>query len=267
MACNRRIAVLGAALAASATLLACSDASSTDFSMGTAMAVSAEPSNRFAVGVGDSARKVLAKNGYLKKHDFKTVGVLRLQLDTTGTQVAYDDGDLKLEVCAEGVTADGEAATVDVVGIRHCQSFVDDFGKAVSLASQLLSNFERANPEAKDLKSWYRAASQRQLEEFEGQPVNKSWDLFQPVTDLQARVKFGALLEQVRSADTSDSNSFDSSALLGVYEGERTIFELSVDSAKNLGGSGLTPDQERQTRFSISMRFRKKPYAGSITSR
>jgi hypothetical protein len=220
----------------------------------------------FRVGIGDTTAGLLEKNPFLDARRLEGPGPLRLMLDSHQTEVRYDDGDLKLEVCADRVTADGDDRRVDSVGIRQCELFVNDSDAAVAAALELLHEFERANPRARNLTAWYVEATDDQIEKFEGEKVHRHETLYQPVTPAKAKERFAELKNRVAGQSDVSGSSVASNAVLGVYEGRRSNFYLGVHSFKTFGGDDLSPQQERAITFTVEAYFRRKPYEGSISS-
>lgn len=220
----------------------------------------------FHVGVGDLPSKLVERNPYLAEYGLRDDQLLRLSLGYRPTHVIYDDGDLRLEYCADRVNADGGIVDniVKSSGAKACGDFINDYKSAIRLAQSIIKQFEMANPKAKRLNDWYRTTSDAEFERFVGGDANRSWSLFQPVSGEEAEAKFVSLIKRLEKSNQYDDRSVNEHALLGVYEGRYAIFRIGVDAAKGMGGVHLTEAQEKSIRYPVSLGFTKKRYSGSV---
>jgi hypothetical protein len=233
------------------------------------------------VGVGDSAARLVSKNPYLKGAIYipepgDVVGQMRLSLNAE-TAVEYDDGDLKLSVCADRISVDGTETLklgAAFVGIALCNERVENYEAAIEDAERVIQQLRNRNPRIKDLRSFYQSANQSELTAFGGEiwahlTVKSFTDVPPPREDpemgldylrtpQQARDMFRELRAAKDPKRDPDGRVQAGTAFLGVYGGRYAIFEISVDGAEAFGGDGLTEAQRRAIRYKVTMHFRRR---------
>jgi hypothetical protein len=233
---------------------------------------------KFVVGVGYSADELTGKNPYLKgvisplgKHH--VVDELRLALQAT-TQLHYDDGDLKLNVCAHSSNADGTSGLkrgVAFVGIKLCDSPINDYGLALQRTKQVIDQLVEGNPDIQDISRLYRTAPQAELTKIGGKiwssiATKRFKDLPAPRDDPKsmdflhtfesAGARFASLTSGSEPKRRLDGRIDGGNALLGVYAGKFAIFEIGVNGTEAYGGSNLSKAQRNAIRYDVTMHFR-----------
>ncbi|MBI3561601.1 MAG: hypothetical protein HY080_07805 [Gammaproteobacteria bacterium] len=237
---------------------------------------------RLLLGVGDSGEKLLQQNPFLKgvlwlpkAEEKQVMDEMRLSLQAT-TDVHYSDGDLRLQVCAHSVSADGNSAFklgVAFVGIKLCEAPVNDYKRALQLAKEVVTQLQQENPRIHNLNDFYRKATQAQLLAMGGHSwADAATKYFCNLPARRDNPDSGEYLYGFEEADVYFSNTLTNprfkddvngqprlqggDALLGVYAGKYAIFEIGVTATQNWGGTNLTPAQLDEQRYDISMHFR-----------
>jgi hypothetical protein len=255
--------LLGVLIAGSASLVACQPSGERGVTLrkdinGMVIGDDKRPGQRLAVGVGDSVTRLVQRNPFLKQIGLSEGRILRLPLETT-LDPHYDDGDLKLDVgCVISANVDGNARFpgVALVGMSLCEQPLNDWNAAVEKAVEAMRRFEQQNPQAKDLRAFYRSATEPELQAIGGKAWHKSThDLDVLLTVEEAKAKFtreaGAGHEEILSGRRK--NTF---AMTGIYAGKKALFEIGISKSANFGGDNLTEEQRRTMRYEITMSFR-----------
>lgn len=236
---------------------------------------------RLTVGVGDSGEQLIKNNPYLKNvvwlpkpGDGNVFDEMRLGLEAT-TDVYYNDGDIKLHVCAHRVSADGDKQFkhgVAFVGIKLCEAPISDYKRALYLAKEVVRQLEYQNPVIRNLRDFYRTAPQRELtamggriwegiavKHFKTMPANRdNRDRDYLFTFEEADMHFAKKLANPEyTKDVWDQPRLQGGrALLAVYAGKYAIFELGVHADTHWGGQNLTKEKLDEQRYNITMHFR-----------
>lgn len=219
------------------------------------------------VGVGDSPERLIARNPYLK--DFvwvpqpdDEIGEMRLSLENF-SQVHYDDGDIKLEVCAYSSSVDGHKPFkrgVATVGIVLCEQPENDYKRTLQIAGDLIHQFEQNNPGAENLRTPYLADNQAYLVRIGGPNwEKKGWRGRESLFTLEeAGQQFAEDVDhpKLKTDAWGQSQPVGGRCLVGVYAGKRVIVEMGVNSTVKYGGNNLTDEQRLAMRYTISMSFR-----------
>jgi len=220
---------------------------------------SMKPEKRLLVGVGDSVTKLVQRNPFLTQMGLSEAQMLRLQLQSA-LDLQYDDGDLRFDVgCVNRANVDGSTRLpvgAALVGMKLCEEPINDLDAAVKMATEVMHRFERQNPQAKDLRDFYLSATEPELQAIGGKVWRKSdEDLFTLLTPEQAKAKFAR--EAADGHDEITSGRWKNSlAIVGIYSGRKTLFEIAVSKTAHFGGDGLTDEQRRTMRYEITMSFR-----------
>jgi len=138
---------------------------------------------RLVIGAGDTGERLIQNNRYLEKviwlpkpDDGNVFDEMRLAL-TAQTEVIYNDGDMKLSVCAHSVNADGNEnfkGGVAFIDIKLCEAPINDYKRALKLAKDIITRLERDNPQISNLKTFLRSAPQHEITSMGG----KIWERF-----------------------------------------------------------------------------------------
>ncbi len=217
------------------------------------------PGQRLTVGVGDSLTKLAQRNAFLNQLSVNEGQELRLSLETT-LEPHYDDGDIKFDVdCVMSANVDGNKRLpqgVTLVGLTLCEPPLNDWEAAVAKAAEIMSRFEKQNPQATDLRAFYLSATEPELQAIGGKTWRKSeQDLFALLTPQQARAKFAK--EAAGGHEEIISGRWKNSlANVAIYAGKKALFQIGISKSANFGGNNLTEEQRRTMRYEITMSFR-----------
>lgn len=219
------------------------------------------------VGVGDSPERLIARNPYLK--DFVWVpqpddetGQMRLSLQNY-SRVHYDDGDIKLEVCAYRSSVDGDKffkRGVASVGIVLCEQPVNDYKRTLQIADDLIHQFETNNPNAENLRTPYLADSQAYLVRIGGSYwETKGWpgrvSLF-TLEEAGQQFAEGVAHPKLKIDTWGQLRPVGGGYLVGVYAGKRAIVEIKVSSTTQNGDNNLTDEKRLAMRYSVYIELR-----------
>lgn len=236
------------------------------------------------VGVGQSNEEFVHANPLLKDvvwrpkdSDGQVFNEMRFSLQSD-SDINYSDGDLKFTVCGHSVSADGNEDFkhgVAFVGIKLCESPINDYKRAIALAMQVIRQVEKNGPDLKNMEVFYRTATAEELNKIGG-PIWKdsATQFFKDLpprrtnpdsgeyifSSVEAEAYFAKkLAHPTYQKDVNDLlRPIEHRTKLGIYAGRKTIFEIGVSSNNHYGGTNLTKAELDELRYDITMgvRFR-----------
>jgi hypothetical protein len=173
---------------------------------------------------------------------------------------------MQLNVCADSVSADGNAATKDRVasiGMQLCGVPGGRFSDAFKLAKETMRDLESNNPGIQNLRAFYLTATRDQLIDIGGDTwlnVEKnrslvdSFEKLLPIEEEERR--FEAAVD--RPLLDGDGRPVNMDALVAVYASKWTVVELGVSSQTQYGGQNLSQEQRMARRYSVTMNIRMR---------
>jgi hypothetical protein len=213
------------------------------------------PRPKLIVGVGDSVSRLVERNPFLKSLNIPKDQELRLPLLRT-TDVTYDDGRWKLDVgCVTTSNLDGDErfAGVETVGLRLCDPALNDWQAATARAAAIVTLFRKVNPDARDLSEWLKTASRAEYVAVGGD----SWTLYRakevftkPAADEHFKKLDGVSSEAAELSGTPEGVG------MGIFMGEKVIYEIGVSKHRALRGDNLTEQQRKDRLYLVTMSFR-----------
>ena len=212
------------------------------------------PTPTLVVGVGDSVSRLLNRNPFL--HDLNIQGreTLRLPLLRT-TNVIYDDGHWKLKIgCVVTSNLDGDDRFpgVETIGLKLCQPSLNDWKIATRRAAELVKSFQAANPDAIDISGRLRSAK-----ESEWRPIGgDAWELpgQRQVMSVDDADAYFAKLSDMSQRDAELAGMLNG-VRMGIFLGEKTIFEVGIAKQTKWGGDNLTDSQRNDMNYAITVIF------------
>jgi hypothetical protein len=212
-----------------------------------------KPAPALIVGVGDSVERLVQRNPFLKPLGLRTDQTLRLPLMRT-TDVTYDDGHWRLHIgCVMTSNLDGfeRFSGVEYVGLRLCERFTNDWPAAMRRASELIAEFRKQNPQARDLAGWLPTAPHEELESIFG----GSWRNYSEkmMSDAELHAHFERL-----SRMTEDEGRYAGLSLSkkrGVFLGDRVYFSIGIVPLVSLRGDDLTEAERAARDYMVTMGF------------
>lgn len=234
------------------------------------------------VGVGQSDEEFLRTNPLLKDviwrpkdSDGHVFNEMRFSLQSDA-DIIYSDGDFKFTVCAHNVSADGNEDFkhgVAFVGIKLCESPINDYKRAIELAMEVIRQVEQNGPDVKNMGAFYRTATVDELAKIGGRNWKDSaTQFFKDLPPKRRNPDSGEYLFSSAEAEAyfaeklahptyqKDVNDLLRPTVgrttLGIYAGRQTIFEIGVNSNNNYGGTNLTKAEIDELRYDITMGIR-----------
>lgn len=213
-----------------------------------------EPAPTLVVGVGDRISRLLDRNPFLRNLKIQEHDPLRLPLLRT-TNVVYNDGKWHLDVgCVFTSNLDGDDRFpgVETVGLKLCNPSLNDWKSATRRAEELVKRFQAANPDAVDFSHRLRHAK-----ESEWRPIGgNAWVLpgqRQVMSVNEADIYF-AELSRLSQRDAELAGMLPG-VRMGIFLGEKTIFEVGVAKQAKWGGDNLTESQRNDMHYSVTVVF------------
>lgn len=234
------------------------------------------------VGVGETGEEFLTRNPSLRgvvwnpqDVDGHAFNEMRFALQSDA-EVAYSDGDISFNVCAHSISADGNSSFrhgVAFVGIKLCESPINNYKRAIELAAEVVKKMESSSPNVKNFSTFYQTASVEELAKIGGNLwKDNGTRFFKDLPPRRNNPDSGEYLFSPTEAEKYFANKLANPSykqdindlqrpityhvLLGVFAGEKTIFEIGVSSKNNYGGTNLTQAQMDELRYDITMGIR-----------
>lgn len=209
------------------------------------------------VGLGDTVPVLLRRNPSLAGRVTVEAQPLRLSLEEP-VELSYDDGDLKLGgICTIRTNIDGNDrfSGVAFVGAKLCFETTDDWDSAIDKAGEIITKFERENPDAIDLRSFHASASEQELQAVAGPTWRKSsHDIDRLLTVAEAKRKF-AIEAESGHREILEGLHAGTLANLGFYAGKKAVFAIAVSKTGAYGGDKLDEQRKRAMRYEITLSF------------
>lgn len=206
------------------------------------------------VGVGDTVPHLLDRNPFLRNLNIEGEETLRLPLLRT-TDVTYDDGRWKLKIgCVTTSNLDGSERFkgVQTVGLTLCKPALNDWKDATRRAVELVKSFRVANPSAVDISGWLKSAKEAEWRSIGG----NAWALptqRQVMTVEDADAYFAKLVDM--SSQDAELAGMPEGVSMGIFLGEKTLFEVGVAKQTKWGGDNLTDSQRKERNYAVTVVF------------
>lgn len=206
------------------------------------------------VGVGDTVPHLLERNPFLRSLNLEAQEPLRLPLLRT-TDVTYDDGRWRLKVgCVTTSNLDGDEriAGVKTVGLTLCKPALNDWKEATRRASEIVKSFRSENPSAIDIAEWLKNAKETEWRSVGGNawvlPIQR-----QVMTVEDANAYFAKLVDM--SSRDAELAGIQEGVSMGIFLGEKAIFEVGVTKQTKWAGDNLTDSQRKDRNYAVTVIF------------
>lgn len=222
----------------------------------------------FNVSIGNPASRLVKENPYLRgvvQQTFNRGDQLRLSLQTD-IDVRYNDGDMRLNVLTNSVSADGDETTLDrvsFIGGQLRESPMSGYAQAFALAKKFMQRLESDNPGIRNLRHFYQTASQDQLTAIGGElwanvaekrSNEDSFEYLGPIEEAEQLFK-EAVVKPLLDQDGRPVRMY---ALLGVYASKWTIVAIGVSSTYMYGGQNLTAQRRMAQSYLVTFHIRRR---------